>query len=66
MESFLATLKREVVDHRRYRNRAEPRTDVFRCLEPWYNRKRLHSTQGYLSPATYEAQMTQPILSIAA
>ena len=54
MESFFATLKRELVHHRRYQNRNEARRDIFEYIEVWYNRKRKHSSIGYLSPMQYE------------
>jgi len=66
LESFFSTLKRERVHHRRYRTRAEARTDIFDYIEGWYNRKRLHSTLGYVSPAKYEEMHNQLTTSIAA
>ena len=56
VESFFATLKKERVHHRRYRTREQARTDIFRYIEGWYNRKRLHSALGYMSPCDYEIQ----------
>lgn len=53
-ESFFGTLKTERVHKRRYRTRAQ--ADVFQWIECWYNRKRLHSSLGYQSPETFEAQ----------
>jgi len=54
LESFFSTLKREWVQGKRYRTRLEARADIFYYIETWYNRKRRHSTLGYLSPAEYE------------
>jgi transposase InsO family protein len=54
LESFFSTLKREWVQGKRYRTRSEARADIFYYIETWYNRKRRHSTLGYLSPAEYE------------
>lgn len=54
MESFFGTLKKELVHHRRYRTRAEARRDIFDYIEIFYNRERLHSSLGYLSPVDYE------------
>jgi len=54
MESFFGTLKKELVHHRRYRTREEARRDIFEYIEVFYNRERLHSSLGYLSPADYE------------
>jgi putative transposase len=50
MESFYATLKGELVDQRDYLTRDETRADVFQFLEGRYNRRRLHSALGYLTP----------------
>jgi len=66
VESFFATLKGELVHHRRYATRAEARSDIFEYIEVWYNRKRLHSSLDYLSPVEYEAQMTHQAMPIAA
>ena len=38
---------------RRWRTPAETRADIFDYIEPFYNRKRLHSTVGYASPAKF-------------
>jgi putative transposase len=54
MESFFGTLKKELVHHRRYRTREEARRDIFDYIEIFYNRERLHSSLGYVSPAHYE------------
>ncbi len=54
MESFFGTLKSELVHHRRYATRAEARSDVYYYIEAFYNRRRLHSSLGYLSPESYE------------
>jgi putative transposase len=55
-ESFFGTLKTELVHRTRYRTRAEARASVFEWIECWYNRKRRHSSLGYLSPEAFEAQ----------
>ena len=54
-ESFFSTLKTERVHHRLYRSRDEARRDIFGYIEVFYNRVRLHSTLGYLSPAQFES-----------
>ena len=54
-ESFFSTLKTERVHQRIYRNREEARRDIFEYIEVFYNRVRLHSTLGYLSPAQFES-----------
>jgi transposase InsO family protein len=54
MESFFGTLKGEWVYHHAYRTRVQARADIFYYIEAFYNRRRLHSTLGYLSPMAYE------------
>jgi len=56
MESFFASLKRELVHRRRFKTRGEARTAIFLWIEAWYNKKRRHSSLGYLSPEQFEQQ----------
>lgn len=56
VESFFSSLKTERVHHRLYRSRTDARRDIFDYIEVFYNRARLHSTLGYLSPAQFESQ----------
>ena len=53
-ESFFASLKAELVDRHDWPTRAAARMAIFEYIEVWYNRQRLHSTLGYLSPAQFE------------
>jgi putative transposase len=55
MESFFASLKKELVHGEDYATRAEARASIFEYIETFYNRVRRHSTLGYLSPLNYEA-----------
>lgn len=55
-ESFFRTLKRELVEERSYGTRDEAKQDVFKYIELYCNRVRMHSTLGYMSPAEYERQ----------
>jgi transposase InsO family protein len=55
MESFWATLKTELVHHEHYATRQEARQSIFEYIEVFYNRKRLHSSLGYVSPEAFEA-----------
>ena len=50
MESFFATLKGELVEAAGYQTRDEARADLFQYIEGLYNRRRLHSGLGYLTP----------------
>jgi putative transposase len=54
MESFFASLKKELTHHEDYQTRAEARASIFEYIETFYNPKRLHSSLGYVSPAEYE------------
>jgi putative transposase len=55
-ESFFHTLKTELIHHQTFRHREEARQVVFEYIEVFYNRERLHSANGYLSPVDYELQ----------
>jgi transposase InsO family protein len=55
MESFFATLKRECVYNEHYATHEQARASIFEYIEVFYNRKRLHSSLGYVSPETFEA-----------
>jgi len=54
MESFFHTLKTELVHHRTYTTRDEAKRDLFACIEGFYNRQRLLSALGYLTPVQAE------------
>jgi transposase InsO family protein len=53
-ESFFATLKNELIYPHIWTTRQSARREIFRFIEGWYNRARLHSTLDYSSPQTYE------------
>lgn len=54
-QSFFATLKRELVNRRDFATHEEARQAIFEYIEVFYNRRRRHSTLGYLSPEAFEA-----------
>lgn len=54
MESFFATLKKELVHRERYLTRSQARQSLFEYIETFYNRVRRHSTIGYCSPVNFE------------
>lgn len=54
MESFFGTLKAECVERHLYQTRREARQSIFEYIETFYNRQRLHSSLGYVSPLAYE------------
>jgi len=53
VESFFATLKKERIYRRKYDKVEEVKTDMFKYIELFYNRKRMHSKLGYMSPVEY-------------
>jgi putative transposase len=55
MESFWATLKCELVHQQHYATREQAKQSIFEYIEVFYNRKRLHSSLGYVSPDAFEA-----------
>lgn len=55
-ESFMKTLKAEEVYLQQYRDLEQARASIQHFLEEVYNRKRLHSALGYLSPEAFEKQ----------
>ena len=54
VESFFKSLKAEIPKEDRSKTREETKSRIFEYIEVFYNRKRLHSTLGYQSPAEYE------------
>jgi len=50
MESFFGTLKTELVHQREYPDRDTARRDLFAYIEGYYNRQRIHSAIGYITP----------------
>jgi putative transposase len=54
-ESFFATLQTELLDRGDWATRQSLTTAIFSYIEGFYNRKRRHSTLGYLSPKEYES-----------
>jgi putative transposase len=56
-ESFFATLECELIARRRFKTQAEARTALFEFIEGFYNRRRRHSSIGYLSPLDYERRL---------
>lgn len=54
IESYHSVLKRELVYLTKFKNKQEAKQQIYWYLEFFYNRKRIHSYLGYLSPDKYE------------
>lgn len=54
-ESFFHTLKEELVTDADFRTKQQARQEIFKYIEMYYNRVRLHSTLGYTAPLHYES-----------
>ena len=62
MESFIATLKTELIHHPDFHTRQEARQALFEYIEVFYNRQRTHSALGYKTPVQYEQQFESSII----
>jgi putative transposase len=58
MESFFASLKKELIHGADFATRAAARAAIFEYIEVFYNNQRRHSSLGYVSPAEYEQSAT--------
>ena len=56
-ESFFSSLKEELIHRQSWATRAQARRAIVDYIEVFFNRRRLHSSLGYLSPAEYEARI---------
>ena len=54
-ESLWTTLKKELVQDRRFSAHEEARTAVFEWIEGWYQSTRIHGSLCYVSPTAFEA-----------
>jgi putative transposase len=54
LESFHATLKKDLIHRRSWPTKTEARTAAFDYIEAFYNRRRRHSLLGMLSPVDFE------------
>ncbi len=67
LESFHASLKKDVIQRQSWPTKAEARTAIFNYIEVFYNRRRRHSTLGMLSPVEFEnGTLRAPGASLAA
>ena len=56
-ESFVGTLKLEMLQDGCFENPQDARTEIFEYIEGYYNTHRKHSAIGYLTPAQFEEQI---------
>ena len=56
IESFLSSLKYELIYQHRFSNFAQARTAIFDYIETFYNRIRLHSSLAYHTPINFESK----------
>lgn len=63
-ESFFSLLKGERIKQRIYKTRAEARSDLFDYIEFFYNPKRRHGNNGGISPAAFEKQYFDKLLTV--
>lgn len=58
MESFNSILKKELIyPKKRYKTRKEAKLEIFEYIEVFYNKDRIHSSIGYLTPYEYRLKM---------
>jgi putative transposase len=56
-ESFIGTLKHEMLQGGCFENAQDARTEIFEYIEGYYNTHRKHSALGYLAPNQFEARL---------
>lgn len=70
IESFWATLKKELIFQCQFKTRDEARLAIFEYIEVYYNRERLHSSLLYQTPHGFELALQikepQPLMMKAA
>ncbi|MCA9839985.1 MAG: IS3 family transposase [Trueperaceae bacterium] len=57
IESFWATLKKELIYQCHFKTRDEARLAIFEYIEVYYNRERLHSSLLYQTPTGFELKL---------
>lgn len=64
-ESFFGTIKMEFIHRMTFADHAEAKTAISEWIEVFYNRQRIHSTIGFLSPVQFEEDywlsLSQPV-----
>jgi len=64
-ESFFATIEKELLAHRTFRTRDEARLAIFEFIEGFYNRRRRHSSIGFLSPGEFDRMKRREVEDVA-
>jgi putative transposase len=59
MESFWSSMQIELLDRKRWKTRVELSNAIFEYIEVFYNRRRRHSSIGYISPIEFERSLVQ-------
>lgn len=62
-ESFLGSMKNEVIHHQSYTTRANAGAAIKEYIENFYNRQRRHSRLGYESPAQFAENFSKKVLA---
>jgi len=57
-ESFFSTLKNELVYAQRFKSRNKAKSEIFKFIEIFYNRQRLHQSLGYITPEMMEQRLS--------
>lgn len=57
-ESFFSTLKNELLHNTRFISREQARSELFKFMEIYYNRQRLHQSLGYVTPEMAEQKLS--------
>jgi putative transposase len=57
-ESFMGTLKKEMLQGGSFLSRRDAQTEIFAYIESYYNTQRKHSSLGYKTPNCFESQIS--------
>jgi transposase InsO family protein len=57
-ESFMGTLKKEMLQGGSFLSRRDAQTEIFAYIESYYNTQRKHSSLGYKTPTCFESQIS--------
>ncbi len=60
-ESFMGILKRECVHRKTFETRGQAQIEIFEYIEAFFNRLRMHSALGFMSPMEFEEKMAKGV-----